>query len=175
MGVFYQYGWCNPDKIESCVSLDYRLNTESVPVPTAKFNVAKAWADCYKIDFYLAGVMCLLVVTYICGKHSHTLKYLIYGEYAEIEEDVSCFRWYSYFCTNFILGLLLCGNLFSLTYMLMHNGNETNDCARVLPMTYNLSILKAAPQYLLGTILLIMKGVFTNCAFFRRRMQNHLY
>ena len=80
----------------------------------------------------------------MCFKHAHTLNYLIYGENIEFKRD-DCFEWYSYLYTNLMLGVLLWGNLFSLTVMLKHNGNETNDCAKVLPKTYGLAVLKAAP------------------------------
>ena len=63
MIIFYAFGWRNPDEIDSCISLDYRQNAIGSPVPTAKFNVAKAWADCYKIDFYLSAAMLALVLT----------------------------------------------------------------------------------------------------------------
>ena len=62
MVVFYVYGWGNPDEIDSCISRDYRLNTDNEKIPTAKFNVAKAWAYCFKIDFYLACIMGILVL-----------------------------------------------------------------------------------------------------------------
>ena len=63
MLIFYTFGWNNPDEIDKCISLDYRQYAGDAPIPTAKFNVLKAWTDCYKIDFYLAVVMLILVLT----------------------------------------------------------------------------------------------------------------
>ena len=77
-------------------------------------------------------------------KHAHTFNYLIYGENIQIDRD-DCFEWYSYLYANFMLGVLLWGNLFSLTVMLKHDGNETNECAKVLQKTYSLAVIKAAP------------------------------
>ena len=62
MSLFMVYGWRNPDGIESCLSRDYRINTWKVPVPTAQFDVAKAWATWFKIDFALVVVTSLLLL-----------------------------------------------------------------------------------------------------------------
>ena len=164
MALFYAYGWRNPDGQVTCLSRDYRINSVNELIPTAPFDVARAWQNQFKINFTLTGVACTLIMINIGIDHLSKMRPS--ETFREPVNGKSCRQWLQFLYINLVLVMILFGNLISIIHMLMHHGEETTDCNNTLPKTYKFTLICSVFQFVLGVAVMV-KAVLINFSFIK--------